>query len=457
MMMLSQAAQIVSGQLQGADVLFTDVSKDTRDLKSGDLYVAIKGEHFDGHAFIEQAQQAGAVGALVQDYQDTQLAQVQVGDTVHALGEMAASWRQRSQAKVIGLTGSNGKTTVKEMCRHILSQLTEPQSVLATAGNYNNEIGLPLTLLRLRDQHRYAVIEMGASHVGEIAYLTGLTAPDVALVNNVGPAHLQGFGSLQNTASAKAEIYQGLNDDGIAVINLDDAFAPLWLDATADKTQFTFSYEDAAASVYVDDKDDCLSVHHDGMQAGLQLSVPGKHNVMNALAAITACVALGFALRQVVAALNGFENIAGRLSRKQLNDAVTLLDDSYNANPVSVKAGIDVLVATDDVSILVLGDMGELGADTESLHREVGDYAKRQGVDILLATGDVSRHAVRGFGERGEFFDSMQELIDALKAHLSQPCTVLVKGSRMMHMETVIEALTGSENNNNKTAEQEVN
>lgn len=457
MMMLSQAAEVLHGQLIGADVLFTSVSKDTRSLQRGDLYVAIKGGQFDGHAFIEQARQAGAAGALVQKaqlqtMQASELSQVCVDDTLLALGQLAANWRQQFNGKLIGLTGSNGKTTVKEMCRHVLQTVVGESAVLATQGNLNNDIGMPMTLLELRQQHQYAVIEMGANHVGEIEYLSTIARPDIAILNNAGAAHLEGFGGIENVAQAKAEIFNGLDERGTAVVNLDDDFAPMWLELCANKNTITFSYSQMQADVYAENNQNGLVVHHNAEQAILNLNVPGKHNVMNALAAIAALLAAGLQLEPISEALATFKNISGRLNQITLENGARIIDDSYNANPTSVKAGVDVLVGQSDKSILVLGDMAELGDDVETLHAQVGRYAKTAGVKRLYATGAACNAAVHAFGDDAKWFQDKTALVAALSHDLTQDTVVLVKGSRAMRMEEVVTALDAKNNNRKQGA-----
>jgi len=408
-MMMSQVAEALNTRLHGQDVLMTGVSKDTRDIQSGDLYVALKGERFDGHQFVAEANAAGAVGALVSDFQaeidEKNMPQVQVADTRIALGELAAYWRQKFTGKLIGITGSNGKTSVKEMCGKILVDHANASSVLSTRGNLNNDIGLPLMLLELRELHQYAVIEMGANHVGEIDYLTSIARPDVALVNNVGPAHLEGFGSLENIAKTKAEIYNGLSDDGIAIINLDDAFSSFWQDYCAEKSSISFSMLDDNADVYAS----LISANRYQVIAGdelaeLTLRIPGKHNVMNALAAIAATSALGI--------------------------------------PLQSKMQGDVT----DKTVLVLGDMAELGQSAERLHAEIGEKAKVAGVTALYATGVLSTETVNAFGENGYHFQSKEKLIDTLKEDLTGSEVVLVKGSRSAAMEEVVEQILTRDN-----------
>ncbi len=455
MMMMSQVAEALNARLYGQDVLMTGVSKDTRDIQSGDLYVALKGERFDGHQFVAEANAAGAVGVLVSDFQAEidakDMPQVQVADTRIALGELAAYWRQKFTGKLIGITGSNGKTSVKEMCGKILVDHANAASVLSTKGNLNNDIGLPMMLLELREQHQYAVIEMGANHVGEIDYLTSIARPDVALVNNVGPAHLEGFGSLENIANAKAEIYNGLSDDGIAIINLDDAFSSFWQDYCARKNSISFSMLDDKADVYAS----LISGNRYQIIAGdetaeLTLRVPGKHNVMNALAAIAATRALGLSLKSIIVSLSEFENIKGRLTVLTAESGCRVIDDTYNANPLSVSAAIDVLAEMQgdatDKTVLVLGDMAELGESAESLHAEIGEKAKVAGVAALYATGVLSVKTVNAFGENGFHFQDKEKLISTLKEDLTGSEVVLVKGSRSAAMEEVVEQILTRDN-----------
>jgi UDP-N-acetylmuramoyl-tripeptide--D-alanyl-D-alanine ligase len=454
-MMMSQVAQALGATLQGDDVLMTGVSKDTRAIHEGDLYVALKGERFDGHQFVAEANLSGAVAALVSDAQPVDVPQVQVEDTRLALGQLALYWRKQFSGELIGITGSNGKTSVKEMCSKILCDFAGASAVLATKGNLNNEIGLPMTLLELTEQHQYAVIEMGANHVGEIDYLTNIARPDVALVNNAGPAHLEGFGSLENIAKTKAEIYNGLAENGVAVINQDDVFASYWKDycstiKTIAKT-VSFSMLDESADVYARYiEDNHYQVIIGNEKAELILKVPGKHNVMNALAATAVTYSLGLPLSAIASSLSAFENIQGRLSVRRSALGYQVIDDTYNANPLSVTAAIDVLANMQGNTVLVLGDMAELGADADMLHGEMGDKAKTAGIDALYATGKLSVNAVDAFGENAFYFKNKNELINALNKKLTADDVVLVKGSRSAAMEQVVERILTQQNNNKR-------
>jgi len=458
-MMMSQVAEALGASLHGHDVMMRRVSKDSRDIQTGDLYVALKGERFDGHQFVAEAAAAGAVGALVSETLSLDVPQVLVADTRLALGQLAAYWRQKFTGKLIGITGSNGKTTVKEMCKKILADHAGEEAVLSTRGNLNNDIGLPMMLLELRDQHRFAVIEMGANHVGEIDYLTMIARPDVALVNNVGPAHLEGFGSMDNIARAKAEIYNGLSESGTAIINLDDAYSAFWKDYCAKncpaKTIISFSMQDENADVYATARADSgYRLTTKNAQAVLTLKVPGKHNVMNALAATAVALSLGIPLTSIVTSLSDFENIKGRLAVRVADAGYRVIDDTYNANPLSVSAAIDVLAGMQgdvtDKTVLVLGDMAELGTTAAQLHAQIGKNAKAAGIKELYATGKLSANTVEAFGDNGFYFNSKNELIDALKRKLTGNEVVLVKGSRSAAMEEVVERILTPDNNNKR-------
>ena len=441
-MSLQQAAQLLNGDIRGANCEFFHVSKDSRSVQAGDLYVALKGERFDGHQFVVEAGKKGAVAAMVEAYQEVDLPQLRVTDSQLALGRLAAAWRQSYSGVVVGVTGSNGKTTVKEMTAAILQQKGK---VLATQGNLNNEIGMPLTLLELSADDDYAVIEMGANHRGEIEYLTNISHPDVALITNAGPAHLEGFGSLEGVAEAKGEIYSGLVETGTAIINADDDFAGYWSSLCADKKVMRFSLEheaDVKGDWQASDQGGELSINTALGSCQIHLKVPGRHNAMNALAACAAAMAAGADLKDVKQGLSTFEAVRGRLNIIQAGSGVCLIDDTYNANPGSLKAGIDVLKTLAGEHWLVLGDMGELGAESEQLHRLAGQHARSMNVNKLLATGEYSQAAVAAFGEQGKYFSTQDELIAFIKQALHENVNILIKGSRTMRMEKVVEALT---------------
>ncbi|MFA1668536.1 UDP-N-acetylmuramoyl-tripeptide--D-alanyl-D-alanine ligase [Chromobacterium piscinae] len=387
MMTLSQAARFAQGRLIGADGEVLRVITDSRQAQPGDLFVALKGERFDAHDFVAEVTSKGAAALVRDGFELAGASLIQAGeDTRLALGRLAAGWRETQPAVRIGVTGSNGKTTVKEMLAAILRAHAGVDAVLATAGNFNNDIGLPLTLLQLKPQHRYAVIEMGMNHHGELSYLTGLTRPQVALVNNAMRAHFGHFGSTEDVARAKAEIFEGLADGGVAVVNADDANLPLF----------------RAAAV------------------ALALDVP---------------------LSAIAAGLAVFGGAKGRLQIKQSPRGLTVIDDSYNANPDSMKAGIDVLAGLPGPHCFVMGDIGELGEASPALHAEVGEHARLRGIEQLFALGEASRRAVAAFGAAGQGFDSIDELLECLDSRLASGTAVLVKGSRFMRMERVVEHL----------------
>ena len=452
---LARIAAVTQGRIlggaQAAEQVVNGLTTDTRAIAQGQLFVALAGERFDAHDFLAAAVQAGAAGLLVSDEQrlSAGVPAVLVADTRLALGQLAAAWRAQFTLPLIAVTGSNGKTTTKEMIASIL-ETAYPGAVLATRGNFNNDIGLPLTLLGLHAGHRAAVVEMGMNQPGEIAYLTQLARPTVALVNNAQRAHLQGMGDLAEIAREKGSIFTGLAAAGVAVFNADDAQSAVWqaqVDA-AGQRPLRFAVNQPAevrGTLTQQGLDFLLALQTPAGEAQLVLPVPGRHNAVNALAATAACLAAGIALPQVVAGLQSFRGVKGRLQRRQGQQGAQILDDTYNANPDSVRAGIDVLASTIGKKILVLGDMGEIGEGSHQCHDEIGGYAKSQGVDRLYALGEASAQAVRNFGEGGRHFCNIDKLIAAVQKELAADTTVLVKGSRFMRMERVADALVAEE------------
>jgi UDP-N-acetylmuramoyl-tripeptide--D-alanyl-D-alanine ligase len=440
-MPLSRAAEVLNARLRGADATFRGVSTDTRTLAQGNLFVALRGPSFDGHDYLEQACQRGAVAAAVSEPRDMDLPLLQVGDTRLALGELAAHWRAQFTIPVVGLTGSNGKTTVKEMIAAILARCG---ATLVTRGNLNNDIGVPQTLFALDAQHRYAVVEMGANHRGEIAYLTRLVQPTVGLVNNAGPAHLEGFGSIEGVARAKGELFEGLRSDAVCVINADDHYAGLWRAMAGSRPVLSFALEQPAelqAQWRGDLQGSDIELHTPAGVASLRLSLPGRHNVMNALAAAAAALALEIPLPHIVAGLAAVRAVHGRWESLPGINGVQLIDDTYNANPASLQAALQLLADATAEPWLVLGDMGELGQEGRRLHRQMGEEAKRNGVQRLFALGELAQQAAEAFGAGAEAFAD----VDALTLRLGQMARpgvlILVKGSRSMRMERVIAAL----------------
>lgn len=442
---LSDVATATGGRLEGGDREFKRVTQDTRDLADGDLFVAIKGEHFEGHDFLPQAERLGAAGALVQWHVASALSQVVVQDSRKALGSYAAAWRRRFKIPLIGVTGSSGKTTVKEMLASILRVRGE---TLATRGNLNNDIGLPLTLLALDERHQAAVVEMGTNHPGEIGHLARIAAPTVALVTNAGPAHLEFLGTVADVAREKGAVYGALSEDGVAVINHDDEYAPLWRELAAGRRVVSFGFSSRAD---FHPAADSLRQSQDGSwqfrlsspagQIDLALSLPGRHNVANALAAAAAAMSAGAKLSDTRTGLRQAPATAGRLITTPGWNGSRLIDDSYNANPQSLNAAMEFAVSLGGRSWLALGDMGELGEAAERLHRDAALRARALGIERLFVLGTYSRHAADAFGSGARWFDESGALVRVLQSELTADVTLLVKGSRSMHMERVVEPL----------------
>ena len=499
MMRLSEAAALLNVPFTGADAEVLRVSTDSRNTQPGDLFIALRGEKFDGGVYAAQALQQGAVGVILDaDQAPEVLHALRVPDTRLALGQLAAGWRNRFAIPIVAITGSNGKTTVKEMLAAILrvaagshqSGWAQPDpplplgeggvrakgeganvtpkanrplpnpppegeganvrpkaidAVLATEGNFNNDIGLPLMLLRLRDTHQYAVLEMGMNHLGEIDYLTRLARPDVALVNNAQAAHVGMLGSVAEIARAKCEIYNGLDAQGIAIVNADDAHVGMWREANIGRRIVSFGLGPDAnvrGEYQTSEQGSTLTVHTVSEHFEVSLQVPGAHNVRNALAACAAALALNVAPEHICAGLAGFSGVKGRLQKKSGRHGSTFIDDSYNANPDSVLAALKVLALHPGKKILVLGDMGELGDEAAALHAQIGLAAQQTGIDRLFALGDLTRETVGAFGPGATHFERIETLLSDLEKQLSPETTVLVKGSRFMHMERVVQNFT---------------
>ncbi len=451
-MKLSECAKIVQGTLVGEGVSFSSVSIDTRTIQARQLYIAIKGKNFDGNDFVAQAEQAGAGAAIVHSNGSTNLglnstlSHIIVDNTQLALARLAGAWREKLAVSVVGVTGSNGKTTVKEMIAAILAV---NHTVLFTQGNLNNDIGVPLTLLRLDEQHRYAVIEMGANHPKEIEYSSTYANADVAVITNAGAAHIAGFMNLDGVAKAKGEIIETLRAEGVAVLNRDDDYFAYWCGVAGNRKIISFGLN-ADADVTANAIN--TRIENNGFVTGFVLSCPqgeiainlklaGQHNVVNALAATSACIALGIDLEQIKQGLESVKPVTGRLQPLLGRLGNIVIDDSYNANAASLKAGLAVLTACSGKPWLILGAFGELGEDSLKIHAEMGELIKASGVSRLLAIGDDARHTVQAYGEGARFFDSQDELIAVLKQELQGDETLLIKGSRARRMENVAAAL----------------
>ena len=444
---LANLARVAAGVVEGDNAAFGAVMTDTRAIEPGALFVALRGERFDGHDFVADAAARGAAAALVSRRVSAPIPQVVVSDTLVALSAFANAWRCECAVNVIGVTGSNGKTTVKEMLGAILARLGP---CLVTQGNLNNHIGVPLTLCRLDGTHRHAVIEMGANHPGEIAHLAAIAQPNVGLVINAGPAHLEGFGGIDGVARGKGEMFAALGAEDAAVINADDRFAALWHDLarTAGRVT-TFGMREpadvSASGITARLTDDGFVTEFDldttQGRRHVALQLAGEHNVMNALAAAAAALAAGADLETVKQGLESMRPVAGRLEVKAALHGARLIDDSYNANPGSLRAGLRALADIPGERWLVLGEMAELGPDAARLHAELGEFARASGVSRLYAIGGEARHAVEAFGPGASWFANADELVAAVKPGLRPGLTVLVKGSRVNRLERVTGAL----------------
>ena len=439
---LSDAAAWVQGVLRGEDRGFEGVSTDTRSLREGELFFALQGPNFDGRDYVGVALEKGAAGAVVTKATDDDITQIEVADTKAALGQFGAAWRHERDVTVVGVTGSNGKTTLKELIRACLAQ---EAPTLATHGNLNNDIGVPLMLARIEDRHRYAVIEMGANHVGEIAYLVSLADPDVVVITNAGPAHLEGFGSLDGVARGKGEILQNKRRPAAAILNADDRYFEYWSPLVSDVRRIAFGLcEEAdvrADDIHPGSGGSQFTLHVGAESVRVVLPLSGIHNVRNACAAAAVSHALGLSVEDIRAGLESVRPVDGRLEPLRGIGGATLFNDSYNANPVSVTAAAEFLAALPGRNWLVLGDMKELGDDAAALHREVGAAARASGIDRLLAFGDLARNTAEGFGDDARWYASLDALIDDLRPGLAPDVNVLVKGSRSMRMERVVDAL----------------
>ena len=440
---LQQAAEILDASLHGdSSIVFRGVCTDSRVSCTGQLFVALSGENFDAHDFVDQAVQQGAVAALVEKIVATDIPQLVVANARFAMAKLANYWRHQSQARTIGLTGSNGKTTVKEMLAKILSASAE---TLSTAGNYNNDIGVPLTLYRLSDQHQFAVIEMGANHAGEIANLASIADPDIVYINNAASAHLEGFGSLEGVRKAKGEIYEYCQPRHRALFNIDDEASDYWQGICKAEYQASCALDQAA-----DFKADWqalesgleLTVKYQGQTASAKLEVLGEHNARNAVAAIGLAVLAGIDFSRAVRDLSGFGGVKGRLYSQVGPAGSHVIDDSYNANPDSLEAGIRVVCDLPGIAWLALGDMGELGEGAEQMHVQAALLARDLGVEKMFGVGQMSCMAASEFGEQGYCFDSIDEMAIQIRQQIGADINLLVKGSNAAGMGRLVTALT---------------
>lgn len=466
MMSLQRAADLlhsrgVHARLVGDSAIAVQrVHTDTRSLQTGDLFVALKGENFDAHDFLAQARDAGAVAAMAQHGIDTvRLHGLEVGDSKLALGHLAAAWRRQFDLPLIAVTGSNGKTTVTQMVASILAAACAEQA-LATQGNFNNDIGVPLTLLRLNAQHRMAVVELGMNHPGEIAYLAELAQATVAIVNNAQREHLEFMHTVEAVAQENGAVIEALPQNGVAVFPGDDAYASVWRSLAGMRRCITFAMTGAAdvtARAQWEDGAWRVQAATPLGAVNFKLAIAGQHNVKNALAAVAASIGAGLTLEVIARGLESFEAVKGRSRALSVNvrgKPITVVDDTYNANPDSVRAAIDVLAGLPAPHLLVLGDMGEVGDQGPELHAEIGEYAAQRGIESLLCTGELMRYGAAVFpGAR--HCASMDALNTCVLADIAQYRSVLVKGSRFMQMERVIQAITAPVNSPIKITNQE--
>jgi len=443
-MPLSQAAEYLGAHYNGSEIEFHGVSTDTRQVRTGELFVALQGENFDAHDFIQQAVDAGAVAVVVSRPVEINLPSLLVDDTRLALGHLASAWRDQFSLPVVAVTGSNGKTTVKEMIASILSVSGKP---LVTKGNFNNDIGVPLTLFNIDNRHTHAVIEMGANHVGEIAYLAAMAKPNIGVVTNAMSAHLEGFGSLDGVAQGKGEMFAQLGETATAIVNADDHYAEQWRQRAVPANVIEFGLNESAniraTKIKFNPIDWCTQFSLQTPDGEIEINLPlaGQHNVMNALAASAACLALSIPLKDVQTGLAKMQCVGGRLVAAVSPQGATIIDDTYNANPSSLQAGLEVLAMMPGKRILVLGDMAELGEDSTALHSQVAALAREHDVQYLFALGEQSASAVEEFGNGGMHFANHDELAESLRTELDEHSVVLIKGSRRMQMERIVNAM----------------
>ena len=444
---LNELLSVVPGATLTAPASFSGVTTNSKTVEAGNLFVALRGERFDAHDFIADVAALGAAAVVVERLPDgLPIPALIVPDTRYALGQIAQLWRKRFTMPLIGVTGSNGKTTVKEMIAAILSAAFGTDHFLATRGNLNNEIGVPLTLFNLNAQHRVAVVELGMNHPGEIGRLTEIALPTVGVVNNAQREHQEFMASVAAVAAENGSVISGLSEEGCAVFPADDEFAPLWTSYAGSRRLITFALDKQAsvtAQWRATDFGSEIKLNARGEQVSFVLSAAGQHNVRNALAACAATLAVGINLEIIARGLSAFTPVAGRLQKKQATNGAIVIDDTYNANPDSVRAAIDVLANAPAPRTLVLGDMGEVGSEGVAFHEEIGEYARARHIDQLFTVGELARHASRAFGRPARHFETMETLNEEV-ASVPPGASVLVKGSRFMKMERVVQKLTGA-------------
>ena len=444
---LSSVAHELNSTFIGEDLSFKDISIDTRNLTKDSLFIALKGNSFNGNDFICDAQKRGAIGAIVSERSESVLPQIEVKDTKLALGILAKAWRKNFDLPVIAITGSNGKTTVKELVSNIIKQ---SNNVCVSKENYNNDIGLPITIMGLKEKDQVLILELGANHSGEISYLSSIAKPTIGLITNASASHLEGFGSVNDVAEAKGELLDHLSPDkGFAIINADDHFCNYWFKRCKAKNKLTFGLS-SSANCNISGKIKYINGHScftislpDNNLIDINLPLPGIHNVINALAAALVSYASGMSSEDIAYGLSNVKPVKGRLFKISGKNGSVIIDDTYNANPVSSKAAIDYLSGFSQKRILVFGNMAELGSNKKKFHSEIGDYA-RDKCDLLFTIGDLAKLASDSFGKGSESFDDELVLTSKIEEHLDDNVVVLVKGSRFMKMEKIINQLTNS-------------
>tara|TARA_B100000029_G_scaffold75324_1_gene67018 strand:- start:621 stop:1967 length:1347 start_codon:yes stop_codon:yes gene_type:complete len=440
-MNLMTAATAVDGRVMGEDTVFKNVAVDSRQLQGGELFIALKGERFNGQDFISDAKRSGAVAVMTNRELEIDLPTLVVADTTKSLGQLAAYWREQFEVPLVAVTGSNGKTTVREMIARILQS---EGSTLSAKANFNNHIGLPLTLLKLSDVHKFCVVEMGMNHAREISYLTKIAKPTVSVITNAASAHLEGLGDVTGVARAKAEIFLGMKPGGVAVINADDRFSSYWLARTRRYKTMTFGLDnqaDVRGEVEFMEAGLDLEIQFPEDRCDVRLNLLGKHNARNALAAATVAWSLGVDCDRIKSGLQKVQPVNGRLQPRSAKNNANLIDDSYNANPASLRSAIRVLARKNGHRILVIGDMAELGSESERFHRAAGRYAREKGIQQLFTLGNLASFSTEEFGIGGTHFESFEELSEKLLNLLAPGIHILVKGSRSARMERVVDTL----------------